>query len=196
MQAKDYRGAIVVYTQGIEACLQQRKEDGEEEKVAAGAGATGGHNDGKPVFDAVAVAALYGNRAASHVMILGYEQAISDCDSAVALNPKFANAIFRKAMALKKLVRICVGASCLHGMPSTFAVTCLQHDGCTGGRISCSIIVGPLSLPQVVAIEVTTGWWCSPLFYSVYYSISSSCVPLLFFLLQHRPVSGRGVPMA
>ena len=52
----------------------------------------------------MAVAALYGNRAASYVMILGYEQAISDCDSAVKLNPKFSNAIFRKAMALKKLV--------------------------------------------------------------------------------------------
>ncbi|CAN0429550.1 unnamed protein product, partial [Ectocarpus sp. 13 AM-2016] len=54
----------------------------------------------------VAVAALYGNRAASYVMILGYEQAILDCDRAVELNPKFANAIFRKAMALKKLVRM------------------------------------------------------------------------------------------
>ncbi|CAN0534614.1 unnamed protein product [Ectocarpus sp. 12 AP-2014] len=38
-------------------------------------------------------------------MILGYEQAILDCDRAVELNPKFANAFFRKAMALKKLVR-------------------------------------------------------------------------------------------
>lgn len=103
-QAKDYRGAIAVYTQGIEACLQQKKEEGEEEK---GAGAAGRRDDEKQAFDAVAVAALYGNRAASHVMILGYEQAISDCDSAVALNPKFANAIFRKAMALKKLVRCC-----------------------------------------------------------------------------------------
>ncbi|CAM9382769.1 unnamed protein product, partial [Hapterophycus canaliculatus] len=78
LQARDYRGAIAVYTQGIEA--QQE-------------------------FEPAAVAALYGNRAASHVMILGYEQAISDCDRAVELNPNFANAVFRKAMALKKLVR-------------------------------------------------------------------------------------------
>ncbi len=69
-------------------------------------------------FDAVAVAALYGNRAASHVMILAYEQAIADCDSAVQLNPKFANAIFRKAMALKKLVRD------VHGVP-LLAFPCL-----------------------------------------------------------------------
>ncbi|CBJ26057.1 Heat shock protein 40 like protein [Ectocarpus siliculosus] len=99
-KAKDYRGAIAVYTQGIEACLQQREEQG--------GGANGGNGGGeKPeeAFDAVAVAALYGNRAASYVMILGYEQAILDCDRAVELNPKFANAIFRKAMALKKLGR-------------------------------------------------------------------------------------------
>ncbi|CAM9248728.1 unnamed protein product [Pylaiella littoralis] len=106
-KAKDYRGAIAVYTQGIEACLQQKREEEEEaeEGGASGAGTAGGQSDGKPAFDAGAVAALYGNRAASHVMILGYEQAISDCDSAVALNPKFANALFRKAMALKKLGR-------------------------------------------------------------------------------------------
>ncbi|CAN0157344.1 unnamed protein product [Ectocarpus sp. 12 AP-2014] len=99
-KAKDYRGAIAVYTQGIEACLQQREEQGD--------GANGDNGSGeKPeeAFDAVAVAALYGNRAASYVMILGYEQAILDCDRAVELNPKFANAIFRKAMALKKLGR-------------------------------------------------------------------------------------------
>lgn len=70
------------------------------------AGGEGSEGAPQP-FDAVAVAALYGNRAASHVMILAYEQAIADCDSAVQLNPKFANAIFRKAMALKKLVRAC-----------------------------------------------------------------------------------------
>lgn len=55
-QAKDYRGAIRLYTQGIDACTS---EDG------------GGVVDGA---DAKEVAALYGNRAASHVMILGYEQ--------------------------------------------------------------------------------------------------------------------------
>lgn len=98
-----------MYTEGIGACLQQKEE--EEEGSGAGSGAVGG----KQAFDAVAVAALYGNRAASYVMILGYEQAISDCDSAVTLNPKFANAIFRKAMALKKLVGVYCegkGATC------------------------------------------------------------------------------------
>lgn len=94
-----------MYTEGIEACLQQREEHGQQ----GGGGANGDDDGEKPeeeAFDAVAVAALYGNRAASYVMILGYEQAILDCDRAVELNPKFANAIFRKAMALKKLVRI------------------------------------------------------------------------------------------
>ncbi|CAM9567168.1 unnamed protein product, partial [Ectocarpus fasciculatus] len=104
-QAKDYRGAIAVYTEGIEACLQQREE---QQQQGGGGGANGDDDGEKPedeAFDAVAVAALYGNRAASYVMILGYEQAILDCDRAVELNPKFANAIFRKAMALKKLGR-------------------------------------------------------------------------------------------
>lgn len=86
-----------MYTEGIEACLKQKEDEQEQEE---GSGAAGE----KQAFDAVAVAALYGNRAASYVMILGYEQAISDCDSAVKLNPRFSNAIFRKAMALKKLV--------------------------------------------------------------------------------------------
>ncbi|CAM9759635.1 unnamed protein product, partial [Ectocarpus sp. 8 AP-2014] len=99
-KAKDYRGAIAVYTQGIEACLQQREEQG-----GGANGDNGGGEKPEEAFDAVAVAALYGNRAASYVMILGYEQAILDCDRAVELNPKFANAIFRKAMALKKLGR-------------------------------------------------------------------------------------------
>lgn len=93
-----------MYTAGIEACLKQKEED---EATAAEEAETGSGDGGeKQPFDAVAVAALYGNRAASYVMILGYEQAISDCDSAVKLNPKFSNAIFRKAMALKKLVSI------------------------------------------------------------------------------------------
>lgn len=87
-----------MYTEGIEACLKQK--EGEDGEGGEGSGAGGD----KQAFDAVAVAALYGNRAASYVMILGYEQAISDCDSAVNLNPKFSNALFRKAMALKKLV--------------------------------------------------------------------------------------------
>eukprot|EP00752_Nemacystus_decipiens_P005114 g4639.t1 len=100
-KAKDYRGAIAVYTEGIEACLRQKEEGERQQEEGAGAGGT----DEKQPFDAVAVAALYGNRGASYVMILGYEQAISDCDSAVKLNPKFSNAIFRKAMALKKLGR-------------------------------------------------------------------------------------------
>lgn len=56
LQAKDYRGAIAVYTEGIEACLAQKESCGDEE------------------MDVVAIAALYGNRAASFVMILGYEQ--------------------------------------------------------------------------------------------------------------------------
>lgn len=90
-----------MYTQGIGACLQQREEQG-----GGANGDNGGGEKPEEAFDAVAVAALYGNRAASHVMILGYEQAILDCDRAVELNPKFANAIFRKAMALKKLVRM------------------------------------------------------------------------------------------
>lgn len=87
-----------MYTEGIEACLA-RKAEGEGDN-GDGGGAVKSQD-----FDAAAVAALYGNRAASHVMILGYEQAIADCDRAVELNPSFANAVFRKAMALKKLVR-------------------------------------------------------------------------------------------
>eukprot|EP00903_Cladosiphon_okamuranus_P008712 g8346.t1 len=101
-KARDYRGAIAVYTEGIEACLKQKEEDEQEQEREEEEGGTAGE---KHAFDAVAVAALYGNRAASYVMILGYEQAISDCDSALKLNPKFCNAIFRKAMALKKLGR-------------------------------------------------------------------------------------------
>ncbi|CAM9649340.1 unnamed protein product [Discosporangium mesarthrocarpum] len=50
-----------------------------------------------------AEAALYGNRAAAHIMILGYEKAIEDCDRAVELDPMFAKALFRKAGAQKKL---------------------------------------------------------------------------------------------
>ncbi|CAM9919626.1 unnamed protein product, partial [Laminaria digitata] len=89
-KSKDYRGAIAVYTQGIEACLSQKDGKG------------GSKGEGMEV---AAVAALYGNRAASHVMILEYEQAIANCDRAVELNPQFSNAHFRKAMALKKLGR-------------------------------------------------------------------------------------------
>lgn len=54
-KARDYRGAIAMYTLGIDACLDRSDEALPEDY-------------GK------AVAALYGNRAASHVMILGYEQ--------------------------------------------------------------------------------------------------------------------------
>ncbi|CAM9935523.1 unnamed protein product, partial [Scytosiphon promiscuus] len=101
-KARDYRGAIAVYTQGIEACLARKAEA----EAASGGDTGGGAGAAKQQdFDAVAVAALYGNRAASHVMILGYEQAIADCDRAVELNPSFSNAVFRKAMALKKLGR-------------------------------------------------------------------------------------------
>ena len=38
-------------------------------------------------------------------------QAIADCDRAVELNPQFHNALFRKAMALKKLVSLRTSAS-------------------------------------------------------------------------------------
>lgn len=110
LQARDYRGAITVYTQGIEACLA-RKAEAEAEAGQKEGGGGGGEGGLTPEdFDAGAVAALYGNRAASHVMILGYEQAISDCDSALALNPNFPNVVFRKAMALKKLVSRVEGA--------------------------------------------------------------------------------------
>ncbi|CAN0144596.1 unnamed protein product [Ascophyllum nodosum] len=90
-KAGDYRGAIAVYTEGIEACLGR----------VVGRG--GGNGAIAQPVDPKAVAALYANRAASHVMILGYEQAISDCDRAVDLDPQFYKAFFRKAMALKKL---------------------------------------------------------------------------------------------
>lgn len=48
-----------MYTEGIEACLAQKD----------GKGGSAGE-----ALDVSAIAALYGNRAASHVMILEYEQ--------------------------------------------------------------------------------------------------------------------------
>ncbi|CAM9145910.1 unnamed protein product [Choristocarpus tenellus] len=72
-----------MYTEGIEAC--QMIDGMESDDLAK------------------AEAALYGNRAAAHIMILGYEQAIDDCDRAVGLDPTFAKALFRKAGAQKKL---------------------------------------------------------------------------------------------
>lgn len=54
-----------MYTEGIEACLAQK---GEKDEKGGSAGEAGEE------MDVSAVAALYGNRAASYVMILGYEQ--------------------------------------------------------------------------------------------------------------------------
>ena len=48
-----------MYTEGIEACLAQKD----------GKGGSAGEE-----MDVSAIAALYGNRTASHVMILEYEQ--------------------------------------------------------------------------------------------------------------------------
>lgn len=57
-QAKDYRGAIALYTQGIEACTAAPSSEADNGGVA----------------DPKAMAALYGNRAASYVMISLFEQ--------------------------------------------------------------------------------------------------------------------------
>ncbi|CAM9445917.1 unnamed protein product, partial [Phaeothamnion confervicola] len=76
-KAADWRGAIAKYGSGIAAA-----------------------SDGA---DAESLASLYGNRAAASMMLLKYQDAVADCDAAIAAYPPFAKAYFRKAAALKKL---------------------------------------------------------------------------------------------
>lgn len=76
---KDYRGAIAHYTLAINAAL-----DSIDDNIAS----------------APTLASYYSNRAAAFSMLLQYDEAISDCDSAIAVDSSFNKAHFRKARTL------------------------------------------------------------------------------------------------
>lgn len=76
----DYRGAIAYYTLAIETAKADLADEADDAKAI------------KPLL-----ASYYGNRAAAFTMILKYKEAIDDCDSALATDPSFVKAYFRKA---------------------------------------------------------------------------------------------------
>lgn len=70
-KAKDYKGAIALYTKAIQL------------------------DSTNPAY--------YGNRAASHLMVMSYKEANADCDTILSLDPNNSKAHFRKVTALKGL---------------------------------------------------------------------------------------------
>mmetsp|Transcript_34480 Transcript_34480/g.103125 ORF Transcript_34480/g.103125 Transcript_34480/m.103125 type:complete len:547 (-) Transcript_34480:525-2165(-) len=77
---KDYRGAIAHYTLAIETAKAEI-DDGVDAATET-----------KPLL-----ATYYGNRASAFNMILKYKEALEDCDAALATEPSFTKAYFRKA---------------------------------------------------------------------------------------------------
>lgn len=82
-KSKDYRGAIAHYTLAIAAAT-----------------------DASPAVEGSVLASYHSNRAAAFSMILQYEKTIEDCDAAVAADPTFSKAFFRKARTLTTLGRL------------------------------------------------------------------------------------------
>jgi DnaJ family protein C protein 7 len=70
-KAKDYKGAIALYTKAIQL------------------------DSSNPAY--------YGNRAASHLMVMNYKEANTDCDTILSLEPTNSKAFSRKVTALKGL---------------------------------------------------------------------------------------------
>ena len=85
---KDYREAIDHYTFCIDSILED--EDADD-----------GSNENKQML-----AAVYSNRAAAHQMLLMYDKALEDCDSAIKADSKFLKVHWRKAKILTTLGRL------------------------------------------------------------------------------------------
>jgi DnaJ family protein C protein 7 len=75
---KDYRTAIAHYTLAIETAKELTGED---------------------TCDPATIATYLNNRAAASTMILQYDDAVNDCDEALAFNPSFLKAYIRKSKA-------------------------------------------------------------------------------------------------
>ncbi len=74
---KDYRTAIANYTLAIEAAKAEKIDE----------------------EDPSLLATYYNNRAAASTMILQYDDAVNDCDTAISIHPSFLKAYIRKAKA-------------------------------------------------------------------------------------------------
>eukprot|EP00545_Synedropsis_sp_CCMP1620_P013457 CAMPEP_0119003558 /NCGR_PEP_ID=MMETSP1176-20130426/630_1 /TAXON_ID=265551 /ORGANISM="Synedropsis recta cf, Strain CCMP1620" /LENGTH=584 /DNA_ID=CAMNT_0006955171 /DNA_START=140 /DNA_END=1894 /DNA_ORIENTATION=+ len=107
-QQKDYRTATGHYTLAIETAKQEL-----ESIIAAAATATTATTTTaadkateKATDLATKLASYYGNRAAAFTMLLNYDDAINDCDAAIAVDSKFIKAHFRKAKVLCTVGRL------------------------------------------------------------------------------------------
>mmetsp|Transcript_50586 Transcript_50586/g.56465 ORF Transcript_50586/g.56465 Transcript_50586/m.56465 type:complete len:533 (-) Transcript_50586:61-1659(-) len=80
-KGKDYRTAIAKYTLAIDAFIEQ-EEEGETTSP-----------------DPAILASYYNNRAAACTMILRYEDAVNDSDTAITIHPPFLKGYIRKAKA-------------------------------------------------------------------------------------------------
>ena len=59
-------------------------------------------------------ASLFTNRAAAHIMLLDHSSSIADCDRAIAADPAFSKAYFRKASSLRSIGKLDEALACLH----------------------------------------------------------------------------------
>eukprot|EP00547_Thalassionema_nitzschioides_P001427 CAMPEP_0194203662 /NCGR_PEP_ID=MMETSP0156-20130528/3378_1 /TAXON_ID=33649 /ORGANISM="Thalassionema nitzschioides, Strain L26-B" /LENGTH=534 /DNA_ID=CAMNT_0038929453 /DNA_START=54 /DNA_END=1655 /DNA_ORIENTATION=+ len=91
-QKKDYRQAISLYSSAIETAICDNEEEEE-------------NNNNNNVEKSV-LASYYSNRAASHLQILQYQEALDDCQKAIQEDPTFVKAYFRQAKVFTILGRL------------------------------------------------------------------------------------------
>lgn len=86
---KDYRSAIAHYTLAIETAKEEQEDEENPAKC-----------------DPETLATYYNNRAAAFTMILQFDEAVTDCDEAIALQASFLKAYIRKSKALTSLGKL------------------------------------------------------------------------------------------